>query len=666
MLLIFCETLMFSGVSATEDNLKLSTVLDSGKCGDTLYWELNSEGVLRIFGEGAMYDYNKYYEPSPWYKYRDEPYISEDGTYILNSNGTEYLPTKEYYDDNPNNYKVSSIVIEPGITYIGDWAFYRVCVDEITVPEGVESTGIFCFRYSPKLKELTLPDSLKILDDFAISRNYVLTTINLGNGLEKVGAAGFHNNPALESLVLPESCTSVGEQMSPTFGGINYKAVGLIENCRSLQTIGFGSVDKIPQRALLEAGVKEVIIPNTVKSIDEYAFYNCSSLEKVVFESGSVCTNIDATAFQGCNKLKSVTGGTALESMGRYALISTLEEFQFSSTNKTLEKQQFMGTSLKKVTVSEGITEIPVSCFNSMSMLEEIHLPASLTEFKGSSFNHCSSLTDIYYGDTLAEWNKIVKADGWSYGVNANCVVHFFDGKTAMLKDIHTKVPESFYTVTFANDDGNILSTQYVASGNSAVAPDSPAKESDAQYSYTFAGWDKSFDKIASDITVTAVYTKKVNTFTVRFLDFDGSVLNVQTVEYGASAATIDEPIRDGYIFTGWDKDITFIKADTDVLAQYKEILPEYGIIKVEVEGGTCFKVSVNSSVERPMPKTYESGKIPAGTEICVTAFSSAGNEFFGWINSENGEVLSSELTYNFKVTSDCSIKAVFSTIYAG
>ena len=179
-------------------------------------WELLADGTLHIFGEGPMYDYVKS-DPelqSPWYKYRKEPYISDDGLTVLNSDGSKYMSVSACYSDNPNGWYISNIIIDEGVTYIGNWAFYRVCVDSITIPEGVKEMGHFCIRYSPTLQYVNLPDSLILMDDFAISRNIKLKSINFGNSLETIGLAAFTGNPSMTKLILPDSVTSIHEKLS--------------------------------------------------------------------------------------------------------------------------------------------------------------------------------------------------------------------------------------------------------------------------------------------------------------------------------------------------------------------------------------------------------------------------------------------------------------------
>lgn len=300
LVFILLSSVLCTNVTASE------TVLDSGKCGESLNWELLEDGTLHIFGTGKMYDYVKYVEPSPWYKYRNEPYISEDGKTILNSDGTDYLPTKDYYANNPHNYKIEKIVIDEGVTYIGDWAFYRVCVDTLTIPEGVTETGIFCIRFSPTLKEVNLPDSLKVLDDFAISRNYVLDRINFGKCLEKIGTGGLKDNTSLKSVILPKSCTSINKQLSPAYTGakIDYAATGLMENNTSLQYVDFGSVTEIPQRSCHSTAIETIAIPDTVEVIGEYAFYNCQKLKSIKIPVS--LKQIEAHAFLQCKEITDV------------------------------------------------------------------------------------------------------------------------------------------------------------------------------------------------------------------------------------------------------------------------------------------------------------------------------------------------------------------------
>ena len=119
------------------------------------------------------------------------------------------------------------------------------------------------------------------------------------------------------------------------------------------------------------------------------------------------------------------------------------------------------------------------------------------------------------------------------------------------------------YTVTFKDWDGTELKTQEVQHGGDAEAPADPTRTG-----YTFTGWDKAFTNITADLVVTARY--EINTYTVTFKDWNGTVLKTQEVQYGGDAEAPADPTRVGYTFTGWDKAFTNIMADLVVTAQYE------------------------------------------------------------------------------------------------
>ena len=121
------------------------------------------------------------------------------------------------------------------------------------------------------------------------------------------------------------------------------------------------------------------------------------------------------------------------------------------------------------------------------------------------------------------------------------------------------------HTVTFKDWDGTVLKTQEVQHGGDAEAPADPTR-----VGYTFTGWDKAFTNITADLVVTAQY--EINTYTVTFKDWNGTVLKTQEVQYGGDAEAPADPTRVGYTFTGWDKAFTNITADLVVTAQYETL----------------------------------------------------------------------------------------------
>lgn len=126
------------------------------------------------------------------------------------------------------------------------------------------------------------------------------------------------------------------------------------------------------------------------------------------------------------------------------------------------------------------------------------------------------------------------------------------------------------YCVNFKNYDDSLLKTEYVLLGGSATAPTVPEREG-----YNFSGWDKSLDNITADTDIKATFTPKVY-HTVRFLDWNNTVLKTETVEDGCVATAPDDPVRSGYRFKGWNNTFFEVTADMTITALYEKLVYYY------------------------------------------------------------------------------------------
>lgn len=130
------------------------------------------------------------------------------------------------------------------------------------------------------------------------------------------------------------------------------------------------------------------------------------------------------------------------------------------------------------------------------------------------------------------------------------------------------------YEVTFLDHDGKVLKLQYVRPGKGATAPADPVRDG-----YTFLGWDQSFSNITGDLTVRAMYEKKpVQTYTVKFVNYNGQLLETQTVDAGGDAKLPANPTKSGCTFLGWTGNYANVKKDEIVRAVYSD---EKNVIRV-------------------------------------------------------------------------------------
>ncbi|MEE1466142.1 MAG: InlB B-repeat-containing protein, partial [Clostridium sp.] len=84
----------------------------------------------------------------------------------------------------------------------------------------------------------------------------------------------------------------------------------------------------------------------------------------------------------------------------------------------------------------------------------------------------------------------------------------------------------------------------------------------------TFTGWDKSFHYVREDLVITAQYA--TNTYSVNFIDWNGNVLKSQSVKHGESASPPPSPSREGHTFQGWIGDYTNVTGNRTITASYK------------------------------------------------------------------------------------------------
>ena len=126
------------------------------------------------------------------------------------------------------------------------------------------------------------------------------------------------------------------------------------------------------------------------------------------------------------------------------------------------------------------------------------------------------------------------------------------------------------YTVIWKNYDDTVLETdEKVPYGDMPEYNGStPTKTATAQYSYAFAGWDTAVSEVTGDVVYTAIYTQHIRTYTIKFVDYDGSELKSEVLEYG-SMPIAPTPSRTGYDFTGWDSSVTTVTGDKTYTAQY-------------------------------------------------------------------------------------------------
>ena len=108
------------------------------------------------------------------------------------------------------------------------------------------------------------------------------------------------------------------------------------------------------------------------------------------------------------------------------------------------------------------------------------------------------------------------------------------------------------YTVRFNDADGNLMSSQKVGYGKAAVAPSQEEIASHVQEGYAFVGWNKAFDNIKSDLTVTMLVEESISTYKVDFVYGDKVIASFVGEEGDRIPQNVNAPKKDGFTFANW------------------------------------------------------------------------------------------------------------------
>ena len=141
------------------------------------------------------------------------------------------------------------------------------------------------------------------------------------------------------------------------------------------------------------------------------------------------------------------------------------------------------------------------------------------------------------------------------------------------------------YTIRFEDEDGTELQEINVDYGEVPVyTGEIPTKEGNAQFTYVFNGWDSELVAVTGDATYIATYTNIINEYTISFINYDGTELQVSNVGYGeVPIYTGETPTRGStaqytYTFNGWDSELVAVTGNATYMATYTSNLRNYTV----------------------------------------------------------------------------------------
>ena len=345
---------------------------------------------------------------------------------------------------------LASIVFGNGVTSIGSSAFWGCrALKSLIIPEGVTEIKAYTFSGCYNITQIVIPSSVTVIADGAFEYCYISTVYNfsqlqivkgsddfggvasnattvrnytslygntyalygdyifatsganhtivayLGSNLdielpqsyngEVYGIGTVFSGTKITSIVIPDSVTSIGEYA--------------FRNCTNLRSVVIGDgVTSIGEMAFYNcSGLTSIVIPNSVTSIGYYAFGDCTGLTSI--EIPNSVTSIGNSVFSCCYSLTNVTIGDSVTSIGDSAFEDTAwynnQPDGVVYIGKVLYKYKGIMLENTSVLVKEGISRIERRAFEWCSGLISIVIPNSVTSIGEMAFSSCTSLANV-------------------------------------------------------------------------------------------------------------------------------------------------------------------------------------------------------------------------------------------------------------------------------
>lgn len=509
-----------------------------------------------VFYDGSLAQWSRINTSNGFLGYSSPSLVMGDYT-------AQFIPVKDENDPDPPPKTVTitkytgteSTVILPStinswpVTKIGEDAFQdNTTITSVTIPANVTEIGSNAFAGCTNLTSVNYGGDWSNL------------TIQSGNPAVEDAAKDAANEQLFDFEFTPDNTAVIVN---------NYKCKGTAADVTIPSRYKGKPVTAINNAAFPNSAVTSVTIPDSITSIPDAAFVNCSKLTNISIPNS--VTYIGFSAFSSCTSLKSITLPSSLSTIGNSAFAgcpSSMtvtypgsktqwdDDITKGSNNDVLENH-LICNKLEATFTADGTTFAQPQTIDRGGKFTEPAAP--------SKENH-----------TFAGWyNGDEKFD--------------FDADTTKAPNVLNLVAKwniNQYTVKFVSDHGS-FADQTIEYGGTI---DTDKLTPPTVEGFTFAGWytdethNTKFDftkPITGNTTVYAKWTAK--DYEVSFITEHGKTPTSQNVKYNGTATNPGELTEDGYTFIGWYTDHTCttefnfstpITGDTKVYAKWEKNAP--------------------------------------------------------------------------------------------
>lgn len=549
-----------------------SDILNSGICGDNLTWTLSSYGQLTISGTGNMYDYSSSNLPE-WH----------------------------------NNWQqITSLVVNSGVTSIGEFAFYKSHVlTSVSLPNTLTNIKSYALAECTSLTNITIPDSVTTIGDWGIASCGLLTDVYMSNNVTYLGDSAFIDCVNLKYINLPDCISYIGNnafRFCENLTSVNIPknltslSIGTFSGCKKLNKVAIPyGITSIGNFAFYECKkITEISIPDSVSSMGYSVFYKCSELTKVTIPAS--ITYVDGSNFRECDNIRDVY------------YLGSREQWESISIRSGNE-------SLLNANIHFAIE------FSDYTVYFDPNGGYCITSSLKTSNGKLASLpTATRNGYTFEGW--YTSANGGSEITTSTS----FSSSTT----VYAHWTEDEYTVTFNANGGNCsISSDRTKGGKLTILPTA------TRTGYIFDGWYNSASggmKVTTSTSFsynTIVYAHWISAeFMVTFNANGGNCDTSSSQTSNHKLSYLPTATRSGYKFDGWYTSAsggskattsTTFSCNTTIYAHW--ISNEY-TVTFNANGGSCSTSSMQTA-------SHKLSSLPTATKANCT--------FAGWYTSASG-----------------------------
>lgn len=585
---------------------------------------------------------------------------------------------------------LTKVTLPSSLTSIGVGAFiYCYALNNISLPASLTELGTAAFQDCKSLTSISIPAGVKVLPDNCFYECVKLTKVNLPDGLTDINDRAFAYCSSLKTITLPASVTTVGNLCfekcenlesvrvlsntppqteyedlcsSSTYSSCilyvpsetqpKYAAAKGWKKFTNIQEKGqnikikYGKLyyqlsedgtayvtyetqdannykdlsgeitveDKITYKgyeynvyavgknALRNCkGITKVNLPLIMDYILDSAFYFCANLEQINLPT--TMTILYNTALSGTkvsSQNRDADGAVYYDGCMLWGPKATYSgEYVVKEGTRLIATHVFEDRdNITSLTLPEGLQCVCTSAILSMDNLKTISLPSSLYSIGTFFCGFCKKLTTIYNYSTDPVY--LLSTASFNLLTKSNCTLYVPKG----CKEAYEEVgPWNGFPIMEMNGIYTVTFVDYngfeIKTEKVAEGENAHAPTAPEREGYDFTGWDKNFTNVQSNLIITAQYERQQ--FTVRFLDgFDNNALiDQQQVEWGLTAIAPEPPVHEGYHFIGWSVEFDIVMNNLDVIAQYEE---GEGIDDIRVNADKAQKVLIDGAIFIALP----------------------------------------------------------------